>query len=65
MDIPGYLCIFMHPITTRQQLSLDSFVMQLMNMDYRHVYDLIRVERMLIYHGTCFHIHKGVPEEEV
>ena len=65
MDIPEYRSISMHQTTTRQPLSLTCFLMQLMNMVYHHEYAQTWVERMWIYHGTCLHIHKGDPEEEV
>ena len=46
VDIPEFLCIYVHQITTRQKLFLVCSLTQLVNMGYHHVYDQIRVERM-------------------
>lgn len=54
----------MHPTIIRQQLSSNFLRRQVMNMACRHVWDLIKVERMLTFRGTCLTIHREVLEEE-
>ena len=64
MGFHDYQYTSLHPTIIRQQLSFNFLRRQLMNMACHHVWDLIKVERMWTFHGTCLTIHREVLKEE-